>query len=163
MDDVIDTAAGLVPGAAGAQLRRQRPDVVREAQESYRAIFEPGYDGGLSRAERAAFGLRVALLNDALELGRHYRERLMGLDPSGALAAMVSPGAPRPSDARLATVIAHVDLVTREPGTAAPYHLGELSAVGLSQRDIVSLSQLIALVNYQVRVAAGLRLLGVSA
>jgi CMD domain protein len=163
MDDVIDRAAGLAPGSPGAQLRRKRPDVVREAQESYQAVFEPGYDSGVTRAERAAFGLRVALLNDAHELADHYRARLTSLDASGEIAASVAARAPTPSDARLAVLIAHVDLVTRAPGTASPDHLRALAAVGLSPRDIVSLSQLIALVNFQVRVAAGLRLLGASA
>ena len=163
MDDVIDRAAGVSPGSALAELRRQRPDVVREAQASHEAVFEPANEGAISRAERAAFGLRIALLNDAPELAEHYRTRLTELGSGGTLAAIVAPGAPEPRDARLAAIMTHVDMVTRAPGTATPEHLRRLAAVGLSPRDIVSLSQLIALVNYQVRVAAGLRLLGASA
>jgi CMD domain protein len=163
MDDVIDTGAGLAPGSPLADLRRQRPDVVREAQESYEAIFEPAYDTSIGRAERAALGLRIALLNEAQELAEHYRVRLDSIDAGGRLAATVASGAPAPADARLAAVLAHVDLVTRAPGTATPDDLAKLATAGLSPRDIVALSQLIALVNYQVRVAAGLRLLGASA
>ena len=163
MDDVIDTAAGLGPGSPLAQLRRQRPNVVREAQESYAAIFEPAYDTSISHAERAALGLRVALLNEACELADHYRARLDSVGADGKLAAMVLHGDPEPGDSRLTAILAHVDLVTRAPGRATPDDVRQLATAGLSPRDIVALSQLIALVNYQVRLAAGLRLLGASA
>src|SRR4051812_22337981 len=47
--DVIDEAAGLPPESPLAQLRRRRPDVVRHAQGSYEAVFEPADDGGIGR------------------------------------------------------------------------------------------------------------------
>ena len=85
-DDVMDTLAGLSPARALAELRRQRPDVVKHLQGSDDAIFAPADDGGLTRAERAAAALRIATLlrDDALEA--HYRARLAALDPAGALA-----------------------------------------------------------------------------
>ncbi len=51
------------------------------------------------------------------------------------------------------------DLLTLRPREAAPAHLQALRAQGLSERNIVSLSQLIAYVNFQVRLLAGLQLL----
>jgi uncharacterized protein YciW len=57
-------------------------------------------------------------------------------------------------------MLAHADLVTRAPGTATPDHIRALAAHGLTQRDIVLLSQLVALVSYQVRVVAALRVMG---
>jgi CMD domain protein len=160
MTDVIDEAAGLAPESALAQLRRARPDVVRHAQGSYEAVFEPTAEGAVNRVERVALALRVALLNEAEGLAQHYRARLARLDSSGMLAHAAMPGSSAPNDPRLAAMLAHADRVTRAPETATPDHLRQLEAQGLRARDIVVLSQLVALVNYQVRAVAALRLMG---
>lgn len=158
MSDVMDMLAGLSAGSALGALRRQRPDVVQHIQGSDDALFSPADDGGLTRAERAAAALRIAeLLRDAALIG-HYRTRLATLDPSGALAKSVE-GHAEITDARWDAIVAHVDLVTRGPGSATRDDIDELTAAGLSSHAIVSLSQLIAYVNFQSRVLAGLRAL----
>lgn len=158
MTDVMDTLAGLLPGSPLAELRRQRPDVVKHLQGSDDVIFSPADDGGLTRAERAAAALRIAeLLRDGA-LKAHYRARLAALDPSGALAKTVEGGA-QVTDGRWDAILAHVDLVTRGPGSAERKDIDNLLAAGLSSHAIVSLSQLIAYVNFQSRVLAGLRAL----
>ena len=48
--DVMDTLANLPPDSPTAELRRQRPDVVRYLQASDEAIFAPKDDGGLQPA-----------------------------------------------------------------------------------------------------------------
>ena len=156
-EDVIDTLAGI-SGSALAELRRQRPDVVKHLQGSDDAIFAPQDDGGLARAERAAAALRIAtLLRDGV-LEAHYRERLAVLDPGGALADSIGATA-HITDARWDAIVTHVDLVTRGPGSAERKDIDNLYAAGLSSHAIVSLSQLIAYVNFQSRVLAGLRML----
>ena len=156
--DVMDGLAGLTPGSHLGELRRQRPEVVRHLQGSDDALFAPADDGGLTRAERAAAALRVAeLLRDAA-LVEHYHTRLRRLDPSGALEKTVEGGA-QITEGRWDAILAHVDLVTRGPASAQRSDIDELLAVGLSSRTVVSLSQLIAYVNFQSRVLAGLRML----
>jgi len=156
--DVIDTLAGLTPDSPLAELRRERPDVVKHLQGSDGAIFSPADDGGLTRAERAAAALRIAeLLRDTV-LVKHYRGRLAAHDPSGKLAKCVE-GRADLTDVRWDAIIAHVDLVTRGPGAATREDIESLAAAGLSSHAIVSLSQLIAYVNFQARVLAGLRML----
>ena len=158
MTDVMDDLAGLTADSPLGKLRRERPDVVTHLQGSDDVIFSPADDGGLTRAERAAAALRIAeLLRDEM-LVTHYRARLAALDPSGALAKTVEGGA-RLTDARWDAIIAHVDLVTRGPGSATRADIDELTAVGLSSHAIVSLSQLISYVNFQSRVLTGLRML----
>jgi len=158
MSDVMDTLAGLTPGSQLAQLRQQRPDVVKHLQGSDDVIFSPRDDGGLTRAERAAAALRVAtLLRDAV-LSEHYRTRLAALDSDGTLAKTVEGGA-RTTEPRWDAVLAHVDLVTRGPASAERRDIDNLLAAGLSSHAVVSLSQLIAYVNFQSRVLAGLRML----
>ena len=158
MSDVLDMLAGLAPDAPLAQLRRQRPDVVRHIQGSDDAIFSPSDDGGLTRQERAAAALRIATLLRDGALEAHYRARLAALDPTGALAKTVE-GKAELTEPRWDAIIAHVDLVTRGPGSAERKDIDNLLAAGLSSHAVVSLSQIIAYVNFQSRVLAGLRAL----
>jgi CMD domain protein len=156
--DVMDQLAGLTPVSPVFALRRQRPEVLRHVQGSDEAVFAPHDDGGLSRAERAAAALRVATLLHDPVLRDHYRARLVPLDPGGALLGGVEQDAP-PGDPRWAAVLAHVDRVTSDPDGAGRRHVDGLLAAGLSAHAAVSLSQVIAYVNFQARVLAGLRML----
>jgi uncharacterized protein YciW len=60
----------------------------------------------------------------------------------------------------LAALLVHTDLLTEHPAEATRDDLAALHAVGLDTTDIVTAAQLIAFVNFQLRVAAGLALLG---
>jgi uncharacterized protein YciW len=143
-DDVIDTLAGI-SGSALAGLRRQRPDVVKHLQGSDDVIFAPRDDGGFTRAERAAAALRIAtLLRDGV-LEAHYRRRLGDAKP------LEGP--------RGGAVLRHVERITTNPDAAARADIDALLAAGLTPHGVVSLSQLIAFVNFQSRVLAGLRML----
>jgi CMD domain protein len=158
MSDVMDTLADLPPGSPLAELRRQRPDVVKHLQGSDDVIFSPADDGGLTRAERAAAALRAAQMLRDETLKAHYRALLDALDPGGMLAKTVEGGA-QITEGRWDAILAHVDLVTRGPGSAERKDIDNLLAAGLSSHAVVSLSQLIAYVNFQSRVLAGLRAL----
>ena len=157
--DVMDQLAGLAADSRLAQLRRQRPDVVRHLQGSDEAIFAPREDGGLTLAERAAAALRIAVLLRDARLQKHYRARLEPLDASTGLAAGVSGGSAGVADRRWQAVLAHVERVTADPDSARREHIDGLLAAGLSPRAVLALSQLIAYVNFQSRVLAGLNLL----
>ena len=62
-------------------------------------------------------------------------------------------------NARLKAILRHTDLVTCSPKDAVAGDIATLKAAGIKEEDIVRLSELIAFVNYQVRVVAGLRLM----
>ena len=89
-----------------------------------------------------------------------------GSYPAGPLSAEDAPGpdyAVQASDAfgpRLAAALAHVHLLAFHPRDAAPEHLRALEAAGWSATGIVTLSQLVAFLSFQLRAAAGLRALG---
>ena len=155
--DVMDALAGLAPGSALFALRRQRPEVVRHINGSDDALFAPADDGGLSRAERTAAALRIAIVLRDAALCTHYRGRLAPLDPDGGLAAKVAASAA--GDHRLALILAHAERVITAPDAATGADLDGLAAAGLAPHAIVSLSQVIAYVNFQSRVLAGLRML----
>jgi len=148
MDDVIDTVAGIAGGSALATLRRRREDYVRYSQGSHDVLLLSEEPGGISRAERAAAALRVALINQDPALAAHYRALL----PTPMAADI-------PTTPRLEALLGHVELVARSPREATPDRLVALQQAGFSIRDVVVIAELIAFVSYQVRVLAGLRLL----
>jgi uncharacterized protein YciW len=63
------------------------------------------------------------------------------------------------TDPRLSAMVAHVDRVTTNPHASGRAEITALMAVGVSERDIVALSELIAFLSYQFRVVRGLELL----
>lgn len=142
MPDLVDDILGLAPAA---ELRRQRPDFVRHTQGSHDVLLTPDDPGGVSLYERAAIALRVASMERDEALMAHYRARLdsLGGQPSS----------------RLPQILDHVATVVATPREATRANLDALRALGLSPRDIVVITQIVAFVSYQVRVVAGLRAL----
>jgi CMD domain protein len=158
-DDVIDAALDIAEGSPLDLLRSQRAEVRARTQSSYAALFD-AEPGGLAPTERFVAAFRVATFNQSPALAAHYRARLSGEPGGEALAAAIDAGAEgdaiRP---RLATILRHVELLTFRPADASPADLAALAAQGLSEAEIVTLSQIVAFVAYQVRVAAGLALI----
>jgi CMD domain protein len=154
--DVIDAIAGIGPGTPLDRLRRRRRDVFRHTQACHDVLFLPRDEGGISRAERAAIALRVALTAKDEPLATHYRVLLGEAGGADLIAAVVQPEA---GDIRLAALLRHADLVALAPDEAGEADLRKLEALGLSSRDIVVLAELVAFVNFQTRLLAGLRIL----
>lgn len=158
--DVIDSVLGLDPSSPIVKLRQQRADLKRLTQTSYEAALLPADPRNFSTAERAALAARMATLWNSAELAAHYRTLLESHGSTPALVSVCDPAtALATEDARLAAILRHVDLVTREPKAATRENIEVLLEVGLDDRDVVTLAGLIAFVNYQVLVIAGLRML----
>lgn len=166
--DVISSLAGIAEGSPLAELRARRPEAMQHAQGSYDALFEPAEDTGLTPTERFATALRVATHHAAPEAAAHYRQRLVD---AGASAEIVGQAEATPDraaagessaavSARLQAILRHADLLSTRPIDATPDHLQALADAGLSTPEIVTLSQIIAFVSFQVRVIAGLQLIG---
>lgn len=139
MPDVIDELLGIAPGSRLDELRALRPDVRLATQASEIAIFES--ESGLTRTERHAVALHVAELNKDEALAAHHRGKA-GDTP------------------RIPILLAHATMLTKVPDQATPEAIQALIAAGLAPRDVVMLSQLVAHVNYEARLLAGLRLVG---
>jgi uncharacterized protein YciW len=151
--DEIDALLGPAADAVRA-LRAARPAAVTHAQGSYDALFAPADPRGVSVEHRHAIALRIAVLADARALAERHRAAL-----PAALAETVAAPEPDVADPVLAALLTHADLLTTRPAAATPKDLAALRAVGLDATDVVVASQLIAFVNFQLRVAAGLALL----
>lgn len=159
--DVLDSLLGIAAGSALAQLRAQRPEATSHMQGTYDALFAETPSTSVSRVERFATALYVAALHQEPVLVAHYRGRLSGTPGVGeSLIADVLRG---PSAAglpeRLRAMLAHVELLVIRPAAATPADLGKLKAAGLADAEIVTVSQLIAFVSFQVRVFVALTLL----
>ena len=148
--DIIAALAGVEADSPLATLRAQRPESVQHAQGSYAALFDPAESVGLAPGERFAVARHVAQLHAAEAAEQHYAARLAAV------------GEPSPSP-RLSALLAHAELLSQRPAAARPADLQALADAGLFTREIVTLSQIIAFVAFQVRVIAGLRLLGPTA
>ncbi|MCC8395370.1 hypothetical protein LJ656_22535 [Paraburkholderia sp. MMS20-SJTR3] len=166
-----DTArlAGIAPAGAVAALRAARADATRYTQGSFDALFDARATG-LSLAERLAAASYAAGLSAAPEAARAYRERLLasGSSADGAIAALdrfVADGVTHANaaDTRLGAILTHTHALATLSPSADRSALLRLKQAGLSTPDIVALSQLVAFVTYQVRLAAALRALEATA
>lgn len=145
--DLIDSILGITAGSPLGTLRRRRPEALRHAEGAHRELLLPEEPGGLSLALRAALALRVAQREGEAALAAHYQALL---EAAGGVAA---------GDARLDALLRYADTVASAPEATSRADIDGLVALGLSPRDIVAATQLIAFVPYQVRVIAGLRAL----
>jgi uncharacterized protein YciW len=104
--------------------------------------------------------LRVAILDRSAPLIEYYRVYLAQQNVSDQMVAATEKSTlAAPLVPRSIAILAHADRLTNEPRVAAPQHLSELKAHGLSDANVVTLSQLIAFLSFQVRAIAGLQLL----
>ncbi|MDR9764116.1 hypothetical protein RJJ37_31610 [Rhizobium redzepovicii] len=155
---VIETLVPVRPGSALAEALQKRAEILRLSEAAHNAVLLPRDPGGLSHGLRAALAARMARHNDNKDLARHY-DGLVGRAAEDATALLARPGT-NVDDARTAEIVRHADRLTVAPREATRGHIEALRSVGLSDADIVRLSELAAFVNYQVRVIAGLKLIG---
>jgi CMD domain protein len=158
-NDVIDELAGVIPGSKLADLRTQRPQIVRYAQGSYEALLAPKDEGGLTQIERELIALRVALLGGDKQLAAWHKERLQEHAVGEAIISAVEQfpkGSALPP--RETALFTHIDRVVTAPAASTREQLAELAEVGFSPRDIVTIGQLIGFVSFQLRALVGLRL-----
>ncbi|HDR9587253.1 TPA: hypothetical protein QDC22_004520 [Burkholderia stabilis] len=151
--DTIDAAAGLRDGDAVATLRRARDKVLLHTRLSETALFDPALPD-LSLIERLHAARYVAQRSNAHALAATYRTRL--LDAGGTVEEIAHADADA-FDAlapRVGAILAHARLLTEAPVHARPSDLDALKSAGLTTPAIVALSQLVAFVAYQLRVAA---------
>ncbi len=136
----------MLAGPEAAPVLAHRADLMAASLRNQQAVIAPADPGGLPPAERLFLASRIARLNGDADLAAQY-----------------TGGAPSPEDSRWMAILRHVDLVTTHPKDATQGDIAALREAGVTEPAIVRLSQLIAFVNYQVRVIAGLRLIGATA
>ncbi len=156
--DQIDTAAGLRPGSAAHALRRERTDIVEAIEQCRASLLMPEDGLGISGAVRAALCARIARHNGQEALAAAYDRQLAGAEDAGLVR--LAAGDPPESTLPLAAMVRHVDRVAVAPQSSTSDDIEALAAAGLSNPQIVALSELIAFAAFEGRVVAGLQLLG---
>lgn len=154
-DDLIEDILGIAPDSPLGRLRARRPEARRHAEGAFRELVLPADPGALSLAERAAMALRVATREGETALAARYRALLDAA--GGAAIAAAAEGSEAPAAPRLAALLRHADMAGTEPESTSKADIAALSALGLTSREIVAATQLVAFVPYQVRVIAALR------
>lgn len=182
--DVIDRLVGIAPGSKLDAIRAQRQQARDNAQASYRALFQPESVADMSLQERIAVALFVIGLHAQPDIAAFYAPQLenpglaTALDAAAASARTTGPyghfpagklsvediegplyTAPASFGPRLAAALTHAHLLVFHPRDAAPAALQALLDAGWSTTGIVTLSQLIAFLSFQIRVVVGLRAL----
>jgi CMD domain protein len=179
-DDVIDRLAGLAAGSPLAMIRDRKPVTRQQAQESFRALFEAGEAGDVTVRERFALarfvaGLHVqeeafvAALSGEIVNGRTigpygaYPKGPLSVEDVAGLTYAVTEQNRSVLGVRMSAAMAHVHLLVFHPRDATSSGLQRLLDAGWSNAGIVTLSQLVAFLAFQIRAAAGLRTLAASA
>jgi CMD domain protein len=186
--DIIDRLAGIAPGSALDAVRRQRAEARKHAQASFDGLFSPVEAGGFGVPERWAVSAFVAALHNQDDAALFYAEGLtshgsaamtatvaveakraaargpFGRYPPGPLsredtAGIVHRAEPAVLRPWLATALDHAHMLVFHPRDAAPEWLQRLVTAGWTTAEIVTLSQLVAFLSFQIRVVAGLRAL----
>ena len=137
------------------------------------AVFVAGLHGQAAIKDFYAAKLRSAAATDAtraaidVEIAAAATKGPYGAYPKGPLSQEDAPGlVHRVADAhrealgpRLASAFEHVHMLVFHPRDAAPPSLQAMLDAGWTTDAVVTLSQLVAFLSFQIRVVAGLRVL----
>lgn len=112
---------------------------------------------GLSRAEREAVAVVVSATNDCAYCVNHHAEALRRyMQDEETIGMLMEADGLETFEPRLSNIVRHAEKLTSAPGAMTEIDLGELRAVGLSEKDILDLTLIVAYFNFVNRIALGL-------
>lgn len=158
--DIITRQAGIEPGSRAEAALKRRADVMAMTEATHEAALRPLDPGGLSHGERAALAVRIARRNAEASLAAHYLALLDRTDADDTVRALADTDFDGEGDVRQAAILAFTDRVTMQPRRTEAADIDALKAAGIGDADIVRLAELNAFLAYQIRLVAGLRLMG---
>lgn len=155
----IDILAGLTPNSEMYKIRRERPEFVEGTELSRETVLAPKNGLSISHAVRAALAARMARQIGLDRLAATYDARLEESGATPLLATIASGAEPEGADDFLRAIVRHADLITGEPRKATREDIERLAAAGLSNPQIIAISELIAFLNYEARIITALAVL----
>ena len=155
----LDAAsAGSARGRRGYGILRAQslnPEALGKHLDLYAALMFG--KSGLSRLEREAIGVVVSATNECGYCVREHRESLGHfLDDEETLEMLASADGLETLEPRLSNIVRHAEKLTSAPSAMTESDLGELRAVGLSDRDILDVTLVVAYFNLVNRIVLGL-------
>ena len=151
-EDTIQALAGIGAAGAVAEAVAGRSNIFQMTATAEQAVLRPKDAGRWPHPLRVALAARIAALNAADDLARHYA------GAAGDYATLADPGNDGRADG-LGPVIAHINKVATRTRDVDAADITALQAAGILDADIVRLCELNAFLAYQLRVIAGLRLM----
>ena len=131
------------------------PEAMQDHLDLYMTIMFG--KSGLSRAEREAVAVVVSANNDCAYCVNHHAEALRRyIKDDETLEMLMSADGLETLEPRLSNIVRHAEKLTTAPSAMTESDLGELRAVGLSDKDILDLSLVTAYFNFVNRIALGL-------
>jgi uncharacterized protein YciW len=164
-EDAINSILGTSLNDTISQLRNHKPELVKQDQDYYLAIFEPNPNSAaaFSLVDRALIAIRVASHTRSQSVIDWYSALA---EENGATSATIARirdvATPWDDETTLGAAVRHADVVTTAPAETRASNLQALKDAGYTPAGILSLAQTIAFVSYQLRLIAGLRVLGTS-
>ena len=112
---------------------------------------------GLSRAEREAIAVVVSATNECAYCVNHHAEALRRyIKDDEILEMLMSADGLETLEPRLSNIVRHAEKLTSAPSAMTETDLGELRAVGLTDKDILDLTLVVGYFNFVNRIALGL-------
>jgi len=162
--DIFETAAvkasGIQMDGPLADALSGRSDILTMTQQAHDAALKPDEPGGLSHKMRAALSCRIARLSQEEPLAAHFATLMDSASGPTEIGQIADPAFDGGSDAWLRAILRHTDLVTTDTKAVVAGDIPALTDAGVSEDDIVRLSEVVAYLSYQIRLTIGLRLIG---
>lgn len=152
-DTTATRFAGVAAGTSAADAVAGRSKIFEMTQAAEDAVLRPKDAGAWPHTLRAALAARIAALNEEHDLAAHFAA------DAGADATLADP-AQGGAGPVMAAVVAFMDRVAADTRHVTADDVKDLQAAGVADADIVRLAELNAFLAYQIRVIAGLRLMG---
>ncbi|MFK8080663.1 MAG: hypothetical protein AB8B97_10290 [Granulosicoccus sp.] len=153
---VMKMGASNADDALQSALER-RGNIVLMTQQAEDAVLRPADPGAWPTSLRIALAARIAAVNGLDDLSRYYRD----MDDSSEHQKLADPEN-NGHTLGLLHVVAYMDDVARHPRDITANDIRVLQNNGVSDADIVRLTELNAFMAYQVRLISALSLLGES-
>ncbi|MFK7891284.1 MAG: hypothetical protein AB8B63_10755 [Granulosicoccus sp.] len=156
-DMMATTAVALGAVDAGDELLSAlegRSNILLMTQQAEEAVLRPADVGAWPSALRIVLAARIAAINELHDLARHYNE----MDDSAEYRDLASPE----NDGHalgLSHVIAYMDNVAARPRDIRADDIRVLQENGVTDADIVRLTELNAFMAYQVRLISAVSLM----
>ena len=161
--DVVYRILGVNDQGPIAELRNQKPEQIEELKAYYLALFEPEEASAQAfpLVDRYLIAVRVASHTNSVAVANWYADLAGKAGVEEAVVARArNVNESWDDNTPLGAAIRHADLLTTRPSAAQKSDLQALKDTGYTPAGIVSLSQTIAFVSYQLRLIAGLRAFG---
>ena len=131
------------------------PDAMANHLDLYMTIMFG--KSGLSRAERESIAVVVSATNECPYCVNHHAEALRRhVKDEEVLGMLMEADGLETLEPRLSNIVRHAEKLTSAPGAMTESDLGELRAVGLTDKDILDLTLIVGYFNFVNRIALGL-------